>query len=377
MVGLDWVHQGGDHIARHGRVDSISQRADGLMRLRGRLVVLGEAHGRAVSGSGQHAHAAAVDQCPARPCCHRADWAVQASIGGAGAAAVMGRQEAVAVGCLAGGDARQGCAGSAGLVGRAPAPRAEVQKGAGRYVLALRQVQHRRRAASVGSDEHAYAVLGRTVVGCIHDARCQGVAKLLRCQHPGWERILFQRLGHVLDHSALWPQACSGADNRPGGAAARIVLWVAFGLSACFAVALAAEAASSMSVGGTRLQSAWWVGSGWLTAWYCTASGQWLAAQITRAPAMVEPVLQPPAPAKRPIAFMGPQKRHSPARWRGWWCGSKRSQRTGWLMRGGVVGSWASFCEQSPQTWHAWKRREPEAGFFLLHWMQSMVLARS
>ena len=40
------------------------------------------------------------------------------------------------------------------------------------------------------------------------------------------------------------------------------------------------------------------------------------------------------------------------------------------------MGSRASFCEQSAHTWHAWKRWEPEAGFSLPHWMQSIV-ARS
>lgn len=46
-------------------------------------------------------------------------------------------------------------------------------------------------------------------------------------------------------------------------------------------------------------------------------------------------------------------------------------------MLGAAAESRASFCEQSAHTWHAWKRREPEAGFSLPHWMQSMVLARS
>lgn len=61
----------------------------------------------------------------------------------------------------------------------------------------------------------------------------------------------------------------------------------------------------------------------------------------------------------------------------GWWIYGTRTYCADLLMLGAAAESRASLCEHSAHTWHAWKRREPEAGFSLPHWMHSMVSARS
>jgi hypothetical protein len=63
--------------------------------------------------------------------------------------------------------------------------------------------------------------------------------------------------------------------------------------------------------------------------------------------------LPPVIAARRNWSGLCQPPKRNPARAAGLERMERRAQCAEWPMRGGAVGNWASFCEQSPHTWHA------------------------